>query len=64
MQQQEHITEDQLDAIYKYLSLFYDEMKDEEQKMWTLLLSIHDAEFDNYDDDNEDNSKLEEDYDI
>jgi hypothetical protein len=46
MQQQQKITEDQLDAIYKYLSISFDDMTDEEQKMWTLLLSIHDPEFD------------------
>jgi hypothetical protein len=53
MQQQQKISEDQLDAIYKYLSISFDEMTDEEQKMWTLLLSIHDPEFDDIENDSE-----------
>ena len=44
--QQNNISEDQLDAIYKYLSISFDEMSDTEQKMWTLLLAMHDPEFD------------------
>ena len=44
--QQQQITEEQLDAIYKYLSISFDEMNDEEKKMWTLLLAIYDPEFD------------------
>lgn len=43
--QQEKISEDQLNAIYKYLSISYDEMTEDEQKMWVLLLSLHDPEF-------------------
>jgi len=48
------ISEEQLDAIYKYLAIQFDEMTDEEQKMWTILLSIHDPEFDDYDETKED----------
>jgi hypothetical protein len=52
--QQQKITEDELDAIYKYLSISFDEMSNEERKMWTLILSICDPEFDDIDDeDNE-----------
>lgn len=53
MQQQQKMSEDQLDAIYKYLSISFDEMTDEEQKMWTLLLSIYDPEFDDIENDSE-----------
>lgn len=44
--QQQQLTDEQLDAIYKYLSISYDDMNNEEKKMWTLLLSIYDPEFD------------------
>jgi len=43
--QQENLSETQIEAIYKYLSISYDEMSEDEQKMWVLLLSIHDPEF-------------------
>jgi hypothetical protein len=43
---QQQLTEEQLDAIYKYLSISYEDMSDDEQKMWTLLLAIFDSEFD------------------
>jgi len=51
--QQQQITEEQLDAIYKYLSISFDEMNDEEKKMWTLLLAIYDPEFDDDKDEDE-----------
>jgi hypothetical protein len=44
------ITEKELDAIYKYLSISFDDMNEEEQKMWTLLLSLCDPEFDDDED--------------
>ena len=44
--QQEKITEEQLDAIYKYLAIEYEYMSDEEQKMWTIILATHDPDFD------------------
>lgn len=46
MQQQQLPTEKELDAIYKYLSISYDNMTDDEQKMWTLILTELDPEFD------------------
>lgn len=56
MQQQHQITEEQLDAIYKYLTISYDGMSDKEQKMWTLLLAMFDPEFDDDDEyENENN---------
>lgn len=56
MQQQHQITEEQLDAIYKYLAISYDGMSDKEQKMWTLLLAMFDPEFDDdYEYENENN---------
>ena len=53
--QQRQPTEEELDAIYKYLSLSFNEMSDEEKKMWTLLLAIYDPEFDD-----DDESKLDD----
>jgi len=46
-QQQMQLTEDQLDAIYVYLSISFDEMNEDEKKMWTALLSLYDPEFGN-----------------
>lgn len=40
------ISEDQLDAIYKYLSISFENMEEGEKRMWTLLLMIADPEFD------------------
>lgn len=51
--QQEKISDEQLDAIYKYLAIQFDEMSDEEQKMWTLLLSMCDPEFDDISNEND-----------
>lgn len=53
MPMQQQLTEEQLDAIYKYLTISYDGMTDEEQKMWTLLLALYDPEFDDDQIDNE-----------
>ena len=50
--QQNNLTEDQLDSIYSYLSIAFDEMKEDEQKMWVLLLSLYDPEF-NEDEENQ-----------
>jgi len=44
-QQQQIITEEQLDAIYKYLAITYDTMDDQEQKFWTALLMENDPDF-------------------
>ena len=55
MSMQQQLTEDQLDAIYKYLSISYDDMSDDEKMTWTILLAINDPEFDDVaEDDNED----------
>jgi len=43
--QQDKLSKNQLDAIYNYLTISYDDMSEDEQKMWVLLLSIHDPEF-------------------
>ena len=53
--QQQQLTDQQLDAIYKYLAISYDEMTKDEQKMWTLLLAMHDPEFDDDEIEKEDN---------
>ena len=45
-QQQQIISEEQLDAIYKYLAITYDQMDDEEQKFWTAILMENDPDFD------------------
>ena len=51
--QQENLSETQINAIYKYLSISYDEMNEDEQKMWVLLLSLYDPEFDDIDEKND-----------
>jgi len=45
-QQQQILTEEQLDAIYKYLAITYDQMDDEEKKLWTAILMENDPDFD------------------
>ena len=53
MQQQHQPTEQELDAIYKYLSIAYESMSNEEQKMWTAILMQNDPEFDDVAQDDE-----------
>lgn len=48
------ISEDQLDAIYKYLSISFENMDEEEKRMWTLILMIADPEFDDDSEDEDD----------
>jgi hypothetical protein len=43
------ITEDQLEALYIYLSLNYNNMKDEEKMVWYELMKQIDKEFGTYD---------------
>jgi len=43
------ITEDQLEALYIYLSLNYNNMKDDEKMVWYELMKQIDKEFDTYD---------------
>jgi hypothetical protein len=43
------ITEDQLQALYIYLSLNYDSMKEDEKKVWYEIMKKIDIEFNNYD---------------
>jgi hypothetical protein len=43
------ITEDQLEALYIYLSLNYNNMKDEEKMVWYELMKQIDKEFQSYD---------------
>ena len=43
------ITEDQLEALYIYLSLNYNNMKDEEKMVWYELMKQIDKEFQEYD---------------
>ena len=49
------ITEEQLDAIYKYLAILYDDMSDEEKLMWISILEQYDPEFEDMEDENDDN---------
>jgi hypothetical protein len=43
------ITEDQLEALYIYLSLNYNNMKDDEKIVWYELMKQIDKEFQSYD---------------
>ena len=43
------ITEDQLEALYIYLSLNYNNMKDHEKIVWYELMKQIDKEFQSYD---------------
>lgn len=43
------ITEDQLEALYIYLSLNYNNMKDDEKMVWYELMKQIDKEFESYD---------------
>jgi len=43
------ITEDQLEALYIYLSLNYNNMKDDEKMAWYELMKQIDKEFATYD---------------
>ena len=43
------ITEEQLEALYIYLSLNYNNMKDEEKMVWYELMKQIDKEFQEYD---------------
>ena len=43
------ITEEQLEALYIYLSLNYNNMKDEEKMVWYELMKQIDKEFQSYD---------------
>jgi hypothetical protein len=38
-------TEEEIDAIYKYIAMTIDEMSDEEQLMWLNILEKLDPEF-------------------
>ena len=46
MSMQQQPTEQELDAIYKYLSIAFDDMKEDEKLLWTSLLMEFDPEFD------------------
>ena len=43
------ITEDQLEALYIYLSLNYNNIKDDEKIVWYELMKQIDKEFQSYD---------------
>lgn len=43
------ITEEQLEALYIYLSLNYNSMKDDEKMVWYELMKQIDKEFQEYD---------------
>jgi hypothetical protein len=43
------ITEEQLQALYIYLSLNYDSMKEDEKVVWYEIMKKIDKEFNDYD---------------
>jgi hypothetical protein len=43
------ITEEQLQALYIYLSLNYDNMKEDEKVVWYEIMKKIDKEFNDYD---------------
>ena len=43
------LTEEELQGVYMYLSMHYEELTEEEKKNWTLLMKELDPEFDNHD---------------
>lgn len=43
------ITEEQLQALYVYLSLNYDNMKEDEKVVWYEIMKKIDKEFNNHD---------------
>jgi hypothetical protein len=53
MENNKKITEEELDAIYQYLSISFDEMEEDEKMMWTKILMEVDPEF-NTEEDEED----------
>ena len=53
MENNKKITEEELDAIYQYLSISFDEMEEDEKMLWTKILMEMDPEFNN-DNDEED----------
>lgn len=40
------ITEDQIQALYMYISMHFDEMKDDEKEAWYHIMKQIDKEFD------------------
>lgn len=45
----DNITEEQLNAIYMFISMTFDDMKDEEKDMWYNILKKIDKQFDGQD---------------
>jgi len=43
------LTEDQLQALYIYLSMNYDSMEEDEKKAWYLIMEKIDSEFNDID---------------
>ena len=45
------LTEEELQGLYMYLSMHYEELTEEEKKNWTLIMMELDPEFDDYEED-------------
>jgi hypothetical protein len=45
------LTEEELQGLYMYLSMHYEELTEEEKKNWTLIMMELDPEFNNIEED-------------
>jgi succinate dehydrogenase flavin-adding protein (antitoxin of CptAB toxin-antitoxin module) len=39
------MTEEEIDSVYKYLSIFYDELSQEDLEYWIAILEENDPDF-------------------
>ena len=46
------LTEEELQGIYMYLSMHYEQMTQEEKNTWIVLMNQFDPEFNNFEDEN------------
>ena len=47
----QELTEEELQGIYMYLSMHYEQMTQEEKNTWIVLMNQFDPEFNNFEDD-------------
>ena len=45
------LTEEELQGLYMYLSMHYEQMTEEEKNTWIVLMHALDPEFNNFEDD-------------
>jgi hypothetical protein len=50
------LTDDQIQALYIYLSMNYESMDEEEKKVWYTIMEKIDSEFNDIDDENTNNN--------